>query len=512
MQKEAILKNEFLDEKSKQQLNLMYEELNAKEFSDILDKDGNQYVHLVQEGGGVWGTALVGYLYALEIFGLRFLRIAGTSAGAINTILIAAIGNREEMKSEKIKAILFDWDLSTFIDGNSIVKKVLSKIVDRSGWVKKIKILAIAILVFLLLFPIVASITDIKNWKLFTIPIILIVIFYFVFYYYYTLFKTSRFGLNPGNSFYSKLEETINKENENAFFSVSELYKKYYKEAEQLNVYHRLPATNGYFEETKTMLENLHKEFKENIDEDKYVRFINNLNNEYEKNPLLFLKADYTIVTTDINAKIKIELPKMANLYWGDDEMKTLSPAAFVRCSMAIPFFFEPYIKTIDKNKADIIFAHKFWLNSTVENSKGIFIDGGSISNFPIDIFHEREILNARVPVIGVRLFDSPKKQIDRENFLSTLGSYAGQIIDTMRGYNDRTFLHKYGFYTKHSIKEIDCAPSNWLNFFMKKEEKNFLYNTGFRAGLDFLKNFNWKDYKHERMILSLKERTIIKD
>ena len=32
-----------------------------KEFSEVIDDEGNQYVDLVMEGGGVLGVALVGY-------------------------------------------------------------------------------------------------------------------------------------------------------------------------------------------------------------------------------------------------------------------------------------------------------------------------------------------------------------------------------------------------------------------------------------------------------------------
>ena len=67
--------------------------------SDVVDNDGHQYVNLVQKGGGVLGVALVGYTYVLEKMGIRFLRLAGTSAGAINTALMTVIGRKEEAKS-----------------------------------------------------------------------------------------------------------------------------------------------------------------------------------------------------------------------------------------------------------------------------------------------------------------------------------------------------------------------------------------------------------------------------
>ena len=56
---------------------------NGRIVSDTVDEAGHQYVDLVMEGGGVLGIALLGYTYALEEAGIRFLSIAGTSAGSI---------------------------------------------------------------------------------------------------------------------------------------------------------------------------------------------------------------------------------------------------------------------------------------------------------------------------------------------------------------------------------------------------------------------------------------------
>ncbi|MFD2939631.1 patatin-like phospholipase family protein [Flavobacterium notoginsengisoli] len=65
------------------------EQIKGKKISDITDNNNYQYVDLVQEGGGVLGIALIGYVYVLEKMGIRFLSLAGTSAGSINTMLMA---------------------------------------------------------------------------------------------------------------------------------------------------------------------------------------------------------------------------------------------------------------------------------------------------------------------------------------------------------------------------------------------------------------------------------------
>src|SRR5215210_3467883 len=98
------------------------EEHEDKPFSDIVDDEGNQYVDLVMEGGGVLGVALVGYTYVLEEMGIRFLRVGGTSAGSINAALVAGLGAPAERKSEKIIEELANVDFWTFVDGGAAAR------------------------------------------------------------------------------------------------------------------------------------------------------------------------------------------------------------------------------------------------------------------------------------------------------------------------------------------------------------------------------------------------------
>jgi len=104
-----------------------------KRFSDIEDGNGNQYVDLVQEGGGVLGIALIGYTYVLEKAGIRFFNLAGASAGAINTMLIASIKDISTEKSEKILSALSAQNLFDFVDGGKGIKNIISKYVDNKS-------------------------------------------------------------------------------------------------------------------------------------------------------------------------------------------------------------------------------------------------------------------------------------------------------------------------------------------------------------------------------------------
>ncbi len=84
--------------------------------SDVVDNDGHQYVNLVQKGGGVLGVALVGYTYILEKMGIRFIRLAGTSAGAINTALMTVIGATRN-------ATAYETTSTAFVKGNKKMAK-----------------------------------------------------------------------------------------------------------------------------------------------------------------------------------------------------------------------------------------------------------------------------------------------------------------------------------------------------------------------------------------------------
>ncbi|WP_232816082.1 patatin-like phospholipase family protein [Chryseobacterium capnotolerans] len=176
-----ILQDDSLSQASKDKLIALHENISAKEFSDLLDAKGNQYIEFVQEGGGVWGSALVGYLYGLEIFGIRFLKIAGTSAGAINTMLIAACKTKEEPKSELIKEILFSWDFADFMDGKTYVKTTLHAMLNNKNFFKINAVIGAILFIILVSIPFAAPSGSILSAKLmFLIPLIPAIILFSV--------------------------------------------------------------------------------------------------------------------------------------------------------------------------------------------------------------------------------------------------------------------------------------------------------------------------------------------
>ena len=513
---EKLFSDPTLSEDSKTKLKNLHPKISGKQFSDICDQNANQYVDYVQEGGGVWGVALVGYLYALESFGIRFLRIAGTSAGAINTMLIASLGDHQSEKSEDIKKTLFSWNFAEFMDRKGFLKRITVSFIKNSGYLLRLGITLFFLALLILIFPFIILFLKISAWY-YVIVFLAFCLFAFTAVHSYKKIQKNNIGMNSGNVFEMQMEKTLK---QHQIKTIEQLNKKYNKTAEQIGLQYRYGNQTEYYDTAIRELTKIREKQLPNLDLEKFDSFLENAkkNKIFKEKPLTSVFADYTLITTDISTKIKVELPKMSSLYWTDEELNVTSPAKFVRASMAVPYFFEPMIKKVNLSEDKITQAWKYWLNVDPANihEHGIFIDGGSISNFPIDIFHTVEIFYPRYPVFGVRLNDDAElgdaRGDGKQKILKSPFSFLGNIINTLRGYNDKTFLTKYSFYSKHCIQDVNCSPSNWLNFYMDEKEKLMLFNRGFSAALDFLEKFDWEKYKEERMLVSLKERSILKE
>jgi len=446
--------------------------------SDTLDKFGNQYVHLVQEGGGVLGIALVGYTYILEQCGIRFFRLAGTSAGAINTMMMAVIGQKEEAKSERVLNYLCKKNLFDFVDGHPFAKKMIGNLITSKGYFsrlgRRLKALLKAIGFFILLdfifiglhkhFPQYSPVYILS----FVITGILLTITGMIagyLFYIVRRFKESGFGINPGNDFLNWMKDILKENNVN---TIADLEKKASEIPEGLHL-----------REGRT-----------------------------DPEPTKDLKADITLITSDIITQNKIEFPKMWDLFILDD--KKIHPAEFVRASMSIPVFFESYeINNIPKDDPRIIAAwqHHLRLDSDCVPDSVRFVDGGIISNFPISIFYNPAVVVPRLPTFGVDLDDEKPKVKDSPKPVTQmgLGTYIYRMFNTVRFYYDKDFLIKNELYKK-GIGKIKVFDFNWLNFSISNEEKINLFIRGAQAAGEFLAGssttpgFNWDEYKNQRV------------
>ncbi len=100
----------------------MANRIGGLQVSNIRDSAGFQYVDLVMEGGGTLGVALLGYLYVLEQMDIRFLQVAGTSAGSIVAMLLAAAGPIQDRKTAWLIEKVAGKDFYDFVDGDEEIR------------------------------------------------------------------------------------------------------------------------------------------------------------------------------------------------------------------------------------------------------------------------------------------------------------------------------------------------------------------------------------------------------
>ncbi|HTN45121.1 MAG TPA: patatin-like phospholipase family protein [Flavipsychrobacter sp.] len=549
-------------------------------YSDLYKQENGktyEYVNYVQEGGGVLGVALVGYTYVLERLGFRFLKLAGTSAGAINTVLMAAVqpenykdekGNpKYQYQSEMILDEMLRFDFWKLVDGHwyakhlikifigkttnySVLKKfvsfcvlgailyavtlgmlrlyqfgfmqqflasqahtifniaggtamgvlgiqiVLEKInakkkaaaqaaqttfqpkerkqppVIKQGFWLLVFFLAIPFLLHLifhigviklLMGHLSAGAMDIVRFAfhiLGAMAVIGLVLTLAAFVYFKGRFARAGYGINPGDTFQRWMMDIMKR---NHTETTDQLIAAMKKRIDDLSLQLR-PDAGDPNRDTK-------------------------INDPY-----------LSMMASDVTLQTKAEFPLNAKDYWED--AGNVNPAEFVRASMSIPVFFSPHkVKVTQRIQNE----SRLWQQRATAEDKanGLakevwLVDGGVLSNFPINIFHNPQALVARMPTFGVKLEDEAHTHPDDEYQPAKIGfgTFLGNLFSTIRFYYDKDFLARNALYEK-AIAHIDVEKINWLDFGMKEDMKVELFNRGAEAAKAFfLGGEYWVDGK----------------
>ena len=164
------------------------------------------------------------------------------------------------------------------------------------------------------------------------------------------------------------------------------------------------------------------------------------------------LKGNVTFIASELVTQNKIQFPEMCSLF--SEDIDKLQPAGFIRASMSIPVFFESYMINDIPCESEII--KKAWLDTFGEKdppSSARFVDGGMLSNFPINIFYNPKIITPRLPAFGIDLDDSTPGDKSKHATHWSLQGYIGRMFNTIRFYYDKDFLLKNKVFEKESEK-----------------------------------------------------------
>jgi NTE family protein len=190
----------------------------------------------------------------------------------------------------------------------------------------------------------------------------------------------------------------------------------------------------------------------------------------------------YRLVVTvaDVTTGQLVRLPWDYRRVYGLDPDEQLVADA-VRASMSIPFYFRPVTLTSTAG-----------LTSTL-------VDGGLLSNFPIDSLDRQDGQAPRWPSFGITLLpnlpDGNDQAIPALGALRLLGAphLLEEVITTMLVGRDQAYLNQ-PWVNARAIR-VDSTDVGFLDFDITENEVEAQYLKGHGAAERFLADWNWQAY-----------------
>ena len=199
--------------------------------------------------------------------------------------------------------------------------------------------------------------------------------------------------------------------------------------------------------------------------------------------PALPPQMRYKLVVTCAD----ITLGQLVRLPWDYREVYGLEPdtqlvADAVRMSMSVPLLFRPVTIT-----------------NPVTEVTSTLVDGGVVSNFPIDSLDRTDGLPPRWPTFGITLTpDIPGKDS------SLLPSWLSRLVPAPVHLLERVVLtalvgrdqaYEQRPWVRARTIPIDSTAAGFLDFELTKGQTQQLYEDGYRAAQQFLSTWDWTDY-----------------
>ncbi len=190
----------------------------------------------------------------------------------------------------------------------------------------------------------------------------------------------------------------------------------------------------------------------------------------------------YRLVVTaaDVTTGQLVRLPwDYRRIYGLDPDRQPVADA--VRASMSIPFIFRPVTLTSTAG-----------LTSTL-------VDGGLLSNYPIDSLDRQDGERPRWPTFGVTLLPNLPEGNDRViPALAPLGLFGGphlleQVITTVLVGRDQAYLNQ-PWVSARTIR-VDSTKVGVLDFDISRQEVDALYANGYQAAATFLSTWDEQAY-----------------
>jgi NTE family protein len=188
------------------------------------------------------------------------------------------------------------------------------------------------------------------------------------------------------------------------------------------------------------------------------------------------------VTTTDITRGRLLRLPWDYELFDRDPDRELVADA--VRASMSIPLYFEP---------------RKLRDERTGEEST--LVDGGVLSNFPVEIFDRTDGRDPRWPTFGVKVIPA-LPGADAELFpalsLPTLRPVRQleQVLATAIVGHDQTYIERPC--VRQRMIDVDTSSIGIIEFGADEKRRNAVVENGRAAAERFLSSWDWDEYRAE--------------
>lgn len=176
------------------------------------------------------------------------------------------------------------------------------------------------------------------------------------------------------------------------------------------------------------------------------------------------------VMVTDISRGHLVRLP------WDYDDYGLVADdqpvADAVRASMSIPFFYEP-------------------VTMRFGGSVSYLVDGGVLSNFPVDAFDRRD-RSPRWPTFGIKLSAMPTGDQPPAVIRNTF-DFAKAILDALLGREEQMQLDDPCLVDRTIF--VDTFGTKATDFDIDPVTQQRLFDSGFEAAQRFLQRFDFEDH-----------------
>jgi NTE family protein len=183
------------------------------------------------------------------------------------------------------------------------------------------------------------------------------------------------------------------------------------------------------------------------------------------------------VMASDVTRGELVHLPWDYERYGRKADDQPIADA--VRASMSIPFFYEP-----------VRFTGK---GPRGKPQVSYMVDGGMLSNFPIDVLDRTDGKPPRWPTFGIKLSAKPAASVVQKFAIKGTFDLARAMVGTMTSFHDQMHIDDPAVLARTMF--VDTGQVKATDFDIDTSTQDMLFGNGKAAATKFLSHWNFDAY-----------------